>query len=99
MPRLLFDKTNATLVKLRRDIKTQKLKGWPNYKLDVIKSTLPILVESGAKEDLTWLPNDDFVVLHVGPFLFLFFLFFFFFFGNLKLLSIIPVYSYWALIS
>ena len=67
MPKLLFDKTNATLVKLRRDIKMQKLKGWPNYKLDVIKSTLPIQMDVVAKEDLTWLPNDDFVVLHVSP--------------------------------
>lgn len=66
MPKLLFDKTNATLVKLRRDIKMQKLKGWPNYKLDVIKSTLPIQMDVVAKEDMTWLPNDDFVVLHVG---------------------------------
>ena len=43
MPRPLFDKTNAALIKLRRDIKTQKLKGWPNYKLDVIKSSLSMI--------------------------------------------------------
>ena len=45
MPRPLFDKTNAALIKLRRDIKMQKLKGWPNYKFDVIKSTLSIQSE------------------------------------------------------
>lgn len=65
MPRPLFDKTNAALIKLRRDIKMQKLKGWPNYKLDVIKSTLPIQSELTFNRD-DWLPNDDFIVLHVN---------------------------------
>ena len=65
MPKLLFDKPNTTLTKLRRDIKMQKLKGWPNYKLDVIKSTLPIQPDLVAREDMAWLPNDDFIVLHV----------------------------------
>ena len=65
MPRMLFDKSNTSLVKLRRDIKMQKLKGWPNYKLDVIKSTLPIQLDPLSKEDLSWHPNDDFIVLHV----------------------------------
>ena len=66
MPKLLFDKTNTTLVKLRREIKMQKLKGWPNYKLDVIKSMLPIQSDLAGKEDHSWLPNDDFIVLHVS---------------------------------
>ncbi len=66
MPKLLFDKTNTALVKLRRDIKMQKLKGWPNYKLDVIKSTLPVHQQDllSGKDESTWLPNDDFIVLH-----------------------------------
>ena len=65
MTRPLFDKQNAALVKLRRDIKMQKLKGWSNYKLDVIKSTLPIQFDfSFSKDD--WLPNDDFVILYVS---------------------------------
>jgi hypothetical protein len=64
MPRPLFDKTNNALLKLRRDIKMQKLKGWTNYKLDVIKSTLPIQQETILGKD-DWLPNDDFIVLHV----------------------------------
>jgi hypothetical protein len=66
MPKLLFDKPNTALVKLRRDIKTQKLKGWPNYKLEVIKSTLPLSMDVISKEDFNWLPNDDFIVLHVS---------------------------------
>ena len=72
MPRPLFDKTNAALIKLRRDIKTQKLKGWPNYKLDVIKSSLSIQPDVKFNRD-DWLPNDDFIVLHVIYF-FIFFL-------------------------
>lgn len=63
IPRLLFDKTNTALVKLRRDIKMQKLKGWPTFKLDVIKSTLPIQPEFNLGKD-DWLPNDDYVILH-----------------------------------
>jgi hypothetical protein len=65
MTRPLFDKPNAALIKLRRDIKMQKQKGWPNYKLDVIRSTLPIQPEANFGKDHDWLPNDDFVVLHV----------------------------------
>ena len=42
MSRPLFDKPNTALIKLRRDIKMQKIKGWTNYKSDVIKSTLPL---------------------------------------------------------
>ena len=67
LTRPLFEKTNTALVKLRRDIKTQKLKGWPTYKLDIIKSTLPIPIDLSqySKAD-DWLPNDDFIVLHVS---------------------------------
>jgi hypothetical protein len=73
MTRPLFDKPNTGLIKLRRDIKMQKLKGWPNYKLDVIKSTLPIQPELGfGKDHHDWLPNDDFVILHVCNPLFFF---------------------------
>lgn len=64
MPRPLFDKTNTALIKLRRDIKMQKLKGWPNYKLDVIKSAIPLQPEITFGRD-DWLANDDFIVLHV----------------------------------
>jgi hypothetical protein len=64
MCRPLFDKPNTALIKLRRDIKMLKLKGWTNYKLDIIKSNIPIQPAlSFGKED--WLPNDDFIVLHV----------------------------------
>jgi hypothetical protein len=64
-PRPLFDKTNTALVKLRRDIKMQKIKGWPTYKIDLIRSTLPVPPEAnfGSIED--WLPNDDFIILYV----------------------------------
>ncbi len=68
MTRPLFDKPNTALIKLRRDIKMQKLKGWTNYKLDVIKSTLPIQPEMGFSKDHDWLSNDDFVILHVFSF-------------------------------
>ena len=67
MSRPLFDKPNTALIKLRRDIKMQRCKGWTNYKLDVIKSTLPIQPEIntfGDHSDYHWLPNDDFIVLH-----------------------------------
>ena len=64
MTRPLFDKSNTALIKLRRDIKMQKLKGWPNYKLDIIKSTLPIASDFGLFKD-DWLPNDDFIILYV----------------------------------
>ena len=67
MPRPLFDKPNATLIKLRRDIKMQKLKGWPNYKLDMNKTSLSHLASEitfGSRDD--WLANDDFIVLHVN---------------------------------
>jgi hypothetical protein len=62
--RPLFDKTNTTLIKLRRDIKMQKLKGWPTYKFDLIRSTLPVQPENNFGLD-DWLPNDDFIILHV----------------------------------
>lgn len=62
--RPLFDKPNATLVKLRRDVKMQKMRGWPTYKMDLIRSTLPVPAEfSFGIED--WLPNDDFIILYV----------------------------------
>lgn len=62
--RPLFDKPNATLVKLRRDVKMQKMRGWPTYKMDLIRSTLPVPTEfSFGIED--WLPNDDFIILYV----------------------------------
>lgn len=62
--RPLFDKTNAATVKLRRDVKTQKMKGWPIYKIDLIRTTLPVPPEiTFGTED--WLPNDDFVILYV----------------------------------
>jgi E1A-binding protein p400 len=63
MTRPLFDKPNAALIKLRRDVKMQKLKGWPTFKIDVIKSTLPIQPEISFDRDY-WLPNDDFTILH-----------------------------------
>jgi hypothetical protein len=64
MTRPLFDKPNAALIKLRRDVKMQKLKGWTAYKLDVIRSTLPVQPEIVFSED-DWLPNDDYTILHV----------------------------------
>lgn len=63
IPRPLFEKTNTTLIKLRRDIKMQKLKGWPTFKMDIVKSTLPIQPEFSGKDD--WLPNDDFAIIYV----------------------------------
>lgn len=72
MCRPLFDKPNTALIKLRRDIKMLKLKGWTNYKLDIIKSNIPIQPAlSFGKED--WLPNDDFIVLHVKKLFFIYF--------------------------
>ncbi len=66
MPKPLFDKTNNSLFKLRRDIKMQKLKSWPNfYKYDIIKSTLPIEWPDSEFASYEWLPNDDFVLLNV----------------------------------
>lgn len=62
--RPLFDKPNATLVKLRRDVKMQKMKGWPTYKMDLIRSTLPVPHELSFGID-DWLPNDDFIILYV----------------------------------
>jgi hypothetical protein len=73
MTRPLFDKPNTALIKLRRDIKMQRLKGWPNYKLDIIKSTLPIQPEYLLGKD-DWMPNDDFIILHVD-FILIFFAF------------------------
>jgi hypothetical protein len=67
LSRPLFDKPNTALIKLRRDIKMQKIKGWTNYKLDLIKSTLPIQhsdLTMHDQTDLAWLPNDDFIILH-----------------------------------
>lgn len=68
LSRPLFDKTNTALVKLRRDIKMQKLKGWANYKLDVIKSSLPAIQSElslyNHADYFSWMPNDDFVILH-----------------------------------
>jgi hypothetical protein len=66
VPRPLFDKQNTALIKLRRDIKMQKLKGWPNYKLDMIKSSMSMqtFVEMFASKD-DWTPNEDFIILHV----------------------------------
>jgi hypothetical protein len=64
MTRPLFDKPNAALIKLRRDVKMQKLKGWMAFKLDVIRSTLPIPPEIVFGKD-DWLPNDDYTILHV----------------------------------
>jgi hypothetical protein len=67
VPRPLFDKQNTALIKLRRDIKMQKLKGWPNYKLDMIKSNMSIQTFAEmfiSKDD--WTPNEDFVILHVS---------------------------------
>ena len=71
MPKPLFDKPNTALIKLRRDIKMQKLKCWPNYfKFDIIKSTLPVDIPKSdfLKEDSAaiWLPNDDYVLLSVS---------------------------------
>lgn len=71
MPKPLFDKPNTAFFKLRRDIKMQKLKGWPNYyKYDVIKQTLPIEIPKNdfAKDDsiANWLPNDDYILLSVN---------------------------------
>lgn len=63
--RPLFDKTNATLIKLRRDVKMQKMKGWPTYKIDLIRSTLPVPQEISLGLD-NWLPNDDFIILYVS---------------------------------
>lgn len=65
MTRPLFDKPNAAMVKLRRDVKMQKLKGWTAYKFDVIRSTLPVASETSFGKD-DWLPNDDFVIIHVN---------------------------------
>jgi hypothetical protein len=70
MPKPLFDKPNTALIKLRRDIKMQKLKNWPNYfKFDIIKSTLPIEIPKNdfIKDDLlaSWLPNDDYIFCYV----------------------------------
>lgn len=65
IPRPLFDKANTALIKLRRDIKMQKLKGWPTFKLEIIKSTLPIQPEFNFGKD-DWLPNDDYIILHVN---------------------------------
>lgn len=62
--RPLFDKTNATLIKLRRDVKMQKMKGWPTYKIDLIRSTLPVQPEMAFGLDQWW-PNDDFIILYV----------------------------------
>lgn len=64
VPRPVFDKTNTALIKLRRDIKMQKLKGWPTYKLDLIRSTLPVQPEMNYALD-DWMPNDDFLILFV----------------------------------
>ena len=72
MPRPLFDKPNAALIKLRRDIKMQKLKGWPNYKLDMNKTSLPHLPAEITFGRDDWLANDDFIVLHVNFFSILF---------------------------
>ena len=66
LSRPLFDKPNAALIKLRRDIKMQKIKGWTNYKVDLIKTTLPVqhsdLIDH--QSDFGWLPNDDFIILY-----------------------------------
>ena len=67
MTRPLFDKPNAALIKLRRDVKMQKIKGWTAFKLDVIRSTLPVPPEiSFSKAADDWLPNDDFTIMHVN---------------------------------
>jgi hypothetical protein len=67
MPKPLFDKSNNSVFKLRRDIKMQKLKSWPNfYKYDIIKSTLPIDWPDLEFASFEWLPNDDFVLLNVS---------------------------------
>ena len=65
MTRPLFDKPSTALIKLRKDIKTQKLKGWPNYKLETTKSVPSLANELYLKKD-DWLIGDDFAILHVS---------------------------------
>ena len=65
MTRPLFDKPSTALIKLRKDIKTQKLKGWPNYKLEATKSVPSLANELYLKKD-DWLIGDDFAILHVS---------------------------------
>lgn len=66
MPKPLFERPNASLTKLRRDIKMQKLKGWPTfYKHEFIRSTLPVEMPDNDFTKNEWLPNDDYLLLKV----------------------------------